>query len=97
MQVQLVVLVCFLDMCFNYFNGQSAIDPQLLECFRFTVHDITSKHEFLVSLTFEECWESAGACSKQWKLLENQRLPKKICNFSTSYNIPGTTCCHCVF
>ncbi|XP_053398282.1 uncharacterized protein LOC128556671 [Mercenaria mercenaria] len=55
---------------------------------KFTIYDITSKNEYLVSLTFEECWESNDVCSNEYSIFKNQRLPKQICNSVKGYTIP---------
>ncbi|XP_053400990.1 uncharacterized protein LOC123541000 [Mercenaria mercenaria] len=54
----------------------------------FSIHDLASRNEYLISLKYEECWESHKSCSNEYKILENQRLPKQICKFTDSYNIP---------
>ena len=56
---------------------------------RFVIQDLSMEKQFLLDVDISVCFEANGPCMLTSNILKNARLPKPLCDLSTSLSFGG--------
>ena len=61
----------------------------LIISYRYSLFDFKDEDMYMMNLTFNFCLETGGDCNISISVLNNVKMPKKVCHWMADYKVKG--------